>query len=101
MGEIAVPSVKMKTVQDSASNLLDAVWKLRAMATLIYRDQGQQQGDLTLDESAAEGISLILNQLADEIRDNSDSITDSIREWMLPEPTKALELKSHRRGVLE
>ncbi|PKN34173.1 MAG: hypothetical protein CVU61_09510 [Deltaproteobacteria bacterium HGW-Deltaproteobacteria-19] len=79
MGKVAVSSEK-KAMQDSAANLLDAVWKLRAMATLVYHDRGQQQGDLTLDASAAEGVSLILNQLADEIRDNSDNISDSIRD---------------------
>lgn len=76
MGETAVPVAKMEAMKKSATNLLDAVWKLRAMATLIYH----QQGDLTLDASAAEGVSLILNQLADEIRDNSDNISDSIRD---------------------
>lgn len=83
MGETAVQSVKMKAMQDSASHLLDAVWKLRAMATLIYH----QQGDLTLDASAAEGISLILNQVADDIRDNSDNISDSIKDLKMCEVT--------------
>lgn len=82
MKEVSVPAAKMEAMRESAANLHDAVWKLRAMATLIYHDRGQQQGDLTLDASAAEGISLILDQLADDIRDNSDNITDSIRELM-------------------
>lgn len=101
MKEVSVPAAKMEAMKESAANLLDAVWKLRAMATLVYHDRGQQQGDLTLDASAAEGVSLILDQVADDIRDNSDNITDSIRELMLPEPTTAPGPKLHRQGVQE
>ena len=82
MGEIAVPAGKAEATKESIVQIRNAAWKLRAMASLFYHDRGKQQDDLTLDASAAEGVSLMLDQLADEIVENSDNISDSIREWM-------------------